>query len=214
MIELWSPPATLLVADLALHQPRLTLHACACPQKNKDHIGSLSTIGYGPPGPGNVSAAQFNAELKAMGIDTYFLWGGNWNSFWTKEAINNTVQYVFKQLEATGEVGVDLDFEHPETWGPDFADPLNKSFAAELTSKYSDFLRTLSAALHAKGFKMSECVGSYPTRDGGIAVYYDPAVRDHEDALLSPISFLYARSRGADHPGSGRNERCRPRDEL
>ena len=147
-------------------------------QKNKDHVGSLSVIGYGPPGSANISAIQFNAELKSMGIDTYFLWGGNWNSFWTEEAINNTVAYVFNQLETTGETGVDLDFEHPETWGPDFADPLNKTFAAELTSKYSGFLRTLSSALHAKGFKMSECVGSYPTRDGGIAVYYDPKVRD------------------------------------
>ena len=50
---------------------------------------------------------------------------------------------------------------------------LSSSFAAELRSKYSDFLRARSSALHAKGFKMSECVGSYPTRDGGIAVYYD-----------------------------------------
>ena len=55
----------------------------------------------------------------------------------------------------------------------DFQDPLNATFAAELRSKYSDFLRAMSSALHAKGFKMSECVGSYPTRDGGIAVYYD-----------------------------------------
>ena len=125
-----------------------------------------------------------------MGIDTYFLWGGNWNSFWTKEAINNTVEYVFKQLEATGEVGVDLDFEHPETWGPDFADPLNKSFAAELTSKYSNFLRTLSSALHERGFKMSECVGSYPTRDGGIAVYYDPAVRVHASQRCALVKHM------------------------
>lgn len=112
-----------------------------------------------------------------MGIDTYFLWGGDWSSFSTKEAINNSVAYVFEHLNGTGLTGVDLDFEHPETWGPDFADPLNKSFAAELTNKYSDFLRTMSSALHAEGFKMSECVGSYPTRDGGVSVYYDPKVR-------------------------------------
>ena len=86
------------------------------------------------------------------------LWGGDWTSFATPAAVNNSIAYVFSQLEASGENGVDLDFEHPETWGPDFQDPLNASFAAELTSKYSYFLRTLSSALHAKGFKMSECV--------------------------------------------------------
>ena len=30
--------------------------------------------------------------------------------------------------------------------------------------------------MDAKGMKMSECVGSYPTHDGGVSVYYDPAV--------------------------------------
>jgi hypothetical protein len=45
-----------------------------------------------------------------------------------------------------------------------------------LAPRYSAFLRALSTALHAKGLKMSECVGSYPTKDGGVAVYYDPAV--------------------------------------
>ena len=62
--------------------------------------------------------------------------------------------------------GVDLDYEHPQTWGPEFVN-MNASFAAELRSKYSDFLRAMSSALHAKGFKMSECVGTYPTRSNG-----------------------------------------------
>ena len=159
-----------------LARPSTAVLYRTAPQQHKDHISSLSIIGMGPPGKDNVTSLQFCTELQAMGIDTYFLWGGNWNSFSTPAAINGSVEYVLKNLNGSGLTGVDLDFEHPETWGPDFADPLNASFAAELTSRYSDFLRTLSAALHANGKKMSECVGSYPTRDGGVKVYYDPAV--------------------------------------
>ena len=40
----------------------------------------------------------------------------------------------------------------------------------------SDFLRALSAALHHNKLKMSECVGTYPTADGGVDVFYDTAV--------------------------------------
>lgn len=40
----------------------------------------------------------------------------------------------------------------------------------------STFLRTLSSELHANGLKMSECVGTYPTADGGVDVFYDPVV--------------------------------------
>ena len=88
--------------------------------------------------------------------------------------------------------------EHPETWGPDFQDPLNASFAAELRDKYSTFLRTLSSALHAKGFKMSECVGSYPTHDGGISVYYDPAVVAETNDVVRVMNYdmYYVGGRG------------------
>lgn len=42
--------------------------------------------------------------------------------------------------------------------------------------RYTTFLLHLSAALHKKGRKLSACVGSYPTAEGGISVFYDPAV--------------------------------------
>lgn len=71
-----------------------------------------------------------------------------------KAAINGSVEDVLATCDSVGYTGVDLDFEHPETWGPDFADPMNATFAAELTAKYSDFLRQLSAALHAKNLKV------------------------------------------------------------
>ena len=71
----------------------------------------------------------------------------------------------------------DLDFEHPETWGPDF-NPLNASAKAMLRQKYSEYLLAQSSALHAHGLKMSSCVGTYPTRQGGVDVFYDPKVAD------------------------------------
>ena len=66
--------------------------------------------------------------------------------------------------------------EHPESWGPDFHDPMNATFAAELTARFSILIRTLSKALHAEGLQLSQCVGTYPTRDGGVRVFYDPTV--------------------------------------
>jgi hypothetical protein len=98
-----------------------------------------------------------------------------------------------------GYTGVDLDlFEYPQTWGPDFQDPMNATFKAELTTKYSDFLRALSSALHAKGLKMSECVGSYPMVDGGISVYYDPAVVAETNDVVSVMNYdmYYVGGRG------------------
>ena len=48
--------------------------------------------------------------------------------------------------------------------------------SANLVKPFSLFLRQISAALHAKGHKLSQCVGLYPTRDGGASMFYDPAV--------------------------------------
>lgn len=72
-----------------------------------------------------------------------------------------------------GYTGVDLDFEHPETWGPEF-NPLNASAKAMLREKYTMYLKAQAQALHDHGLKMSSCVGSYPTRDNNIDVFYDP----------------------------------------
>lgn len=51
--------------------------ALAWVKKHKGSIGSLSIFGMGPPGAANVTGLRFNAELKALGIDTYVLWGGH-----------------------------------------------------------------------------------------------------------------------------------------
>lgn len=113
-------------------------------------------------------------------------------SFCTPAAIKATVNATLKLVQDGGFTGVDLDFEHPQTWGPDFQDPMNATFKAELTSKYSDFLRAMSAALHAKELKMSECVGTYPTADGGVSVYCDTAVvADTNDILRVMNNDLY-----------------------
>ena len=172
--------------------------ALAWVRQHKAQIGSLSIYGIGPPGPSNITGPRFNAELKAMGIDTYVLWGGQWSSFSTPAAIRGSVSMVLGMVQGGGFTGVDLDFEHPQTWGPDFRDPMNATFKAELTSKYSDFLRALSSALHAKGLKMSECVGSYPTVDGGISVYYDPAVVAETNDLVRVMNYdmYYVGGRG------------------
>ena len=163
--------------------------ALAWVRQHKAQISSLSIYGFGPPGADNITGQRFNAELKAMGIDTYVLWGGQWSSFATPAAINGTVVDTLAMVQDNGYTGVDLDFEHPQTWGPDFQDPMNSTFKAELTSKYSDFLHALSAALHAKGLKMSECVGSYPTADGRITVYYDPAVVAETNDIIRVMNY-------------------------
>lgn len=136
---------------------------------------SLSVYGYGPGGAQNLSSNQFNLEVQQLGIDVYTLWGGQWESFKDAAAINNTVQTVLGMVLGGNFTGVDLDFEHPETWGPAFQH-MNTTFRALLKHQYSQLLTTLSSALHAAGGKMSSCVGTYPTREGGVSVFYDPQV--------------------------------------
>ena len=204
--------------------------ALAWLHSHHDRISSLSITGYGKPGSKNVSALQFNTAAAALGVDTYVLWGGDWDSFATPAAIGATVAQTLDMVKKGGYTGVDLDFEHPQTWGPDWPAKMgNDTFAAELRSKCerplslvntsavaqngglsvppsrlctvtsahvdtvntwdtwvavfsgapladSDFLRALSAALHHNKLKMSECVGTYPTADGGVDVFYDTAV--------------------------------------
>lgn len=166
--------------------------------EHQHQISSLSIYGMGPPGPANITGPRFNERVRELGIDTYVLWGGQWSSFATPAAIDQTVNSTVSMVVAGGFTGVDLDFEHPETWGPDFADPMNITFKAELRSKYSDFLRALSAALHRHGLKMSECVGTYPTKDGGVSVYYDPAVVAQTNDVVRVMNYdmYYVGGRG------------------
>ena len=84
--------------------------------------------------------------------------------------------------------GVDLDYEHlpVKTNATAAGGGLQKSLFQQSSDVYNDkanlvkpfslFLRQISAALHAKGHKLSQCVGLYPTRDGGASMFYDPAV--------------------------------------
>ena len=84
--------------------------------------------------------------------------------------------------------GVDLDYEHlpVKTNATAAGGGLQKSLFQQSSDVYDDranlvkpfslFLRQISAALHAKGHKLSQCVGLYPTRDGGASMFYDPAV--------------------------------------
>ena len=56
---------------------------------------------------------------------------------------------------------------------------MNASLQIEIRSRFSDYLRALSTALHAHGLKLSQCVGSYPKPDqrtAEIATFYDPQV--------------------------------------
>ena len=102
-------------------------------------ISSLSIIGYGKPGSKNVSAVQFNAAATALGVDTYVLWGGDWTSFATPAAIEATVTSTLDMVKKGGYTGVDLDFEHPRTWGPGWTNKMeNATFTAELRSKCED----------------------------------------------------------------------------
>merc|ERR1712216_1009305 len=125
------------------------------------------------------------------------LFGGDYTAFESPEAIKATVNSSLAEVLNGGYSGLDLDFEHPETWGPQF-NPLNASAKAMLRAKYSDYLRAQSEALHAKGLKMSSCVGSYPTRQGGINDFYDPKVMGETNDVVRVMNYdmFYAGGRG------------------
>ena len=69
---------------------------------HKDHISSLSIYGMGPPGPGNITGERFVQEMKLLGIDTYVLWGGQWSSFATPDAIAATVNSTLEMVQGGG----------------------------------------------------------------------------------------------------------------
>lgn len=169
---------------------------------HKDHISSLSVTGYGKGGAKNLTSTEFNQALSSMGIDTYVLIGGNYVNFKTPEAIQDTVKTYLDMVEKGAYSGVDLDYEHPQTWGPQFVN-MNASFAAELKAKYSDFLRAMSSAMHAKGYKISSCVGTYPTRSNGVDVFYDTAVMAETNDLVRVMNYdmYYVGGRSGDFPG-------------
>ena len=85
------------------------------------------------------------------------------NAAFSAEQRAATVQRCLGMVSAGHFKGIDLDFEHL---------PQN----ATVMAAYSLFLHQLSDALHKRGFLLSACVGSYPTAEGGISVFYDPAV--------------------------------------
>eukprot|EP00658_Telonema_sp_P-2_P065154 TRINITY_DN54476_c0_g1_i1.p1 TRINITY_DN54476_c0_g1~~TRINITY_DN54476_c0_g1_i1.p1 ORF type:complete len:316 (+),score=63.59 TRINITY_DN54476_c0_g1_i1:234-1181(+) len=171
--------------------------ALAWVTKNQGHISSLSAFRYGTGGAQNLTAASFNTQVRALGIDVYTLWGGNYGDFENATAIAATVAEVLDMVTAGNFSGVDLDFEHPESWGPQFVG-MNSTTRAELRAQYSRLLRALSSALHAAGSKMSECVGTYPTRQNGVDVYYDPQVIGETNDVVRVMNYdmFYVGGRG------------------
>eukprot|EP00729_Bicosta_minor_P026287 gene26287-26476_t len=130
------------------------------------HSTSMTSLSLTAVGNASNTAEEKQAFMKAvaeLGIDTYVLWGGDLNSFYTAEARDATVTKCLQMVADGHFTGIDLDFEHL---------PQN----ASVSNAYTTFLLHLSAALHKKGRKLSACVGSYPTAEGGISVFYDPAV--------------------------------------
>jgi hypothetical protein len=67
------------------------------------------------------------------------------------------VASFLKQVQAGAYTGIDLDYEHPETWGPDFQDPLNATMAAELRTKYPAGRKRQGA----RGFTRTPWASSY-----------------------------------------------------
>ena len=104
-----------------------------------------------------------------LGIEAYKLGCGSLpfddlHSFYTRDARDITVAHCVAAAVDGSYTGIDLDYEHM---------PRNN---ATVTAAYSAFVRSLSAALHAAGKKLSCCVGSYPTPENDIEVFYDPSV--------------------------------------
>ena len=130
----------------------------------KQHSTSMRSISLFAVGNGTNTAAEkaaFMQSVAELGIDTYVLWGGDLNSFYTAEQRAATVRKCLEMVHDGHFKGIDLDFEHL---------PQN----ATVMAAYSLFLHQLSDALHKQGLLMSACVGSYPTEAGGISVFYDP----------------------------------------
>ena len=155
----------------------------------REHSAQFASVSIFALGNSSSSSAEKLAWMSTvrheLGIETYWLWGGDMDSFYTAEQRRKTVAWVVNRTEAAGYAGVDLDFEHL---------PKNST----VTDAYSAFLRQLSTALHAGGMKLSACVGSYPTADDGISVFYDPAVINETVDIVRVMNYdmYYVGGRG------------------
>ena len=84
-------------------------------------------------------------------------------------ARNKSIVHILKTVEAYGVTGIDIDFEHLPLLSEATPNgqlsrgiPTNNVYnesRCNYREAYSIFLDQLSSALHAKGYKLSECVG-------------------------------------------------------
>eukprot|EP00937_MAST-01D_sp_MAST-1D-sp2_P000901 g901.t1 len=142
-------------------------------QELREHAGSFASISVFALGnastPEHAKVSWVHEVTHTLGIETYKLGCGalpfdDLTSFYTSAARKITVEACVATAVNGSYTGIDLDYEHM---------PVRN---ATVTAAYSAFVRSLSAALHAAGKKLSCCVGSYPTPENGIQVFYDPAV--------------------------------------
>jgi hypothetical protein len=148
-----------------------------------------------PEGFNESEVRDFTAFMKQHGIDTYFLLLGDQTNFCSTfagptcdgsatdpncrctDARNDTArQATIKQslalLDRFGLTGVDLDYEHlPTKTTNGLPHSQSSDVYNETQCRYKEpfglLLKELSAALHKRGGKLSQCVGYYPTMDGG-----------------------------------------------
>ena len=130
---------------------------------------------------------SFTAKLRGMGIESYGLVNGGQYQFGCittgecdlamlnatarAEAIEGYVNFVIdNDLD-----GFDMDFEHLPAGptGGSSSNVYNESLY-HYREPSNIFVRELSAALHAKGKKLSQCVSCYPDRQGNLAQWWDP----------------------------------------
>ena len=154
------------------------------------HSGAFASLSLTAVGNTSTTDAQratwMRTVTQELHIDTYMLWGGDLDSFFTSDARAATVTMYVSKVTEGGFTGLDLDFEHF---------PLGN---ASITAAYSSFLREMSAALHGAGRKLSSCAGSYPTAADGIAVFYDPAVLNETCDVVRVMNYdmYYVGGRG------------------
>lgn len=79
------------------------------------HSTSMTSLSLTAVGNASNTAEEKQAFMKAvaeLGIDTYVLWGGDLNSFYTAEARDATVTKCLQMVADGHFTGIDLDFEH------------------------------------------------------------------------------------------------------
>ena len=124
---------------------------------NADVVGSISLFGEAPD-------PDFMARCRDADIPALKLVGGEAGAFDTPVHARATIEGYLRECERPGYDGIDLDFEHVD---------------AQYRDGYSALMRDLSGELHARGKRMSICVGGhaltqYPQPPDWL--FYDPQV--------------------------------------